>query len=184
MFRQYTRPHEDSVPFAPAERKSSLPVLVVNFDTETLPKDGQFQQISEDESDETAFLAFFDNYCISSTNHALSRGYLGGLERMLHHLGWRSNLAKACKVVAFAHHGIMLHKPGLTRKAGILYHELLGNLAKAIESSTHAHTAETMTIALLLGLYEVCLSLGRPTTRSKTNALADSRGWRGSTRQP
>ena len=79
---------------------------------------------------------------------------------MLHHLGWRSNFAKACKAVAFAHHGIMLHKPGLTRKAEILCHELLGNLAKAIENSTHAPTAETMNIALLLDLYEVCLFLG------------------------
>lgn len=184
MFRQYARPPEDSVPFAPVERKCSLPIVIVDFDTETLPKDGQLQQVSEDGSDETALHAFFDNYCISSTNHALSRGYLGGLERMVHHLGWRSNLGKACKVLAFAHHGIMLHRPGLTRKAEILYHELLGNLAKAIESSSHAHTAETMAIALLLGLYEVCLSLGRPTTGLQTDALADSRGWRGSTRQP
>ena len=142
------------------ERKCSLPVLAVDFDTDILPKDGQSQEVSEDKSDEFALRAFFDNYCISSMNHALSRGYLGGLERMLHRSGRRSDLAKACKVVAFAHHGIMLHRPGLTRKAEILYHELLGTLAKAIENSTHAHTAETMTIALLLGLYEVCLSLG------------------------
>ena len=177
MFRQYARPHGDSVPFEPVERKCSLPVPVVDFDTDILLKDGQSQEVSEHEFDEFALRAFFDNYCISSTNHALSRGYLGGLERMLHHLGWRSNLAKACKVVAFAHHGVMLHRPGLTRKAEMLYHELLGDLAKAIESSTHAHTAETMTIALLLGLYEVYLSLGRPNTGSKTDALADSRGW-------
>ena len=166
------------------ERKCNLPVPVVDSDTDILPKDGRSQEVFEEKVDEFALRTFFDNYCISSTNHALSRGYLDGLERMLHHLGWRSNLAKACKAVAFAHHGILLHEPELTRKAEILYHELLGTLAKAVKGSTHAHTAETMTIALLLGLYEVCLFLGRPNTGSKTDALADNRGWRGSTRQP
>lgn len=160
MFRQYARPQGHSVPIEPGERRCSLPILFVDFGTEVLPKDGRLQEVSEDVSDESALRAFFDNYCISSTNHALSRGYLGGLERMFHRLGWQSNLAKACKVVALAHQGNTLHRPGLVRKAEMLYHELLGILAKAIESSTQAHTAETMTIALLLGLYEVCLSLG------------------------
>lgn len=166
------------------ERKCSSPALVVDLDTEILPKDGGSQEVSEDQFDEFALRAFSDNYCISSTNHALSRGYLSGLGRMLRQLGWRSNLAKACKVVAFAHHGNIWHRPGLKRKAQILYYELLGTLANAIESSTHAHTAETMTIALLLGLYEVCLSRTRTDTGSKTDAPADSRRWRGSTRQP
>ena len=164
MFRHYVRPNGDFVPFETVERKCSLPAPAVDFGTDILVKDGRSHEVSEDESGEFALRAFFDNYCINSTNHALSRGYFGGLERMLHHLGWRSNLAKACKVVAFAHRGVMLHRPGLTRKAEMLYHELLGTLAKAIESSTHAHTAETMTIALLLGLYEVCLPLGQTNT--------------------
>ena len=80
-----------------------------------------------------------------------------GLERMLHHLGWRSNLAKAHKVVAFVNHGIMLHRPGPTRKADMQYHDLLGTFAKALQNLALATTPETMAIAMLLGLYEVQL---------------------------
>ena len=74
---------------------------------------------------------------------------------MLHSLGWHSDLAKACKVVAFANHGIMKCRPVLSQKAGVLYHDLLGTLAKAIQAPANGNSIESLTIAILLGLYEV-----------------------------
>ncbi|KAI9733836.1 MAG: hypothetical protein M1818_007103 [Claussenomyces sp. TS43310] len=123
-----------------------------------LPEDCQPKEVPEEKVEEFALRAFFYDYCVVSTNHSLSRGYLDGLELMLHHLGFQSDLAKACKVVAFADHGIKLRRPVLTRKAELLYHELLGSLARAIENPAFAHTAEPLMIAMLLGLYEMIMA--------------------------
>ena len=90
---------------------------------------------------------------------------------MLNRLGWQSDLAKACKVVAFANHGIKLCRPGLTRKAEIFYDDLLRSLAKAIEDPAFVNTAESLTIAMLLGLYEVHLSRKRSIAESMTDDL-------------
>lgn len=136
-------------------RKCRLPVRVSGPGTDIVPEDSLPQEVSDEEVEEFALRAFFYDYCIVSMNHSLSRGYLDGLELMLHHLGWQSDLAKACKVVALANHGIKLHRPGLAQKAEISYHNLLGSLAKAIKNPAFVNTAESLMIAMLLGLYEV-----------------------------
>ena len=120
-----------------------------------MPEDRRPQEISNEKVEEFALRAFLYDYCISSANPSLSKGYLNGLESMLHALGWQSHLAKACKVVAFANHGIMKSRPVLSRKAGVWYHDLLGTLAKAIQDSANGNSIEWLTIAMLLGLYEV-----------------------------
>ena len=124
-----------------------------------MPEDGLPVETSDEKVEEFALRAFLYDYCIVSTNRSLSRGYLNGLELMLHRLGWQSDLAKACKAVAFADHGIKLRRPGLVRKAEVSYHDLLGPLAKAIQNSAFVNTAESLMIAMLLGLYEVFLRL-------------------------
>ena len=73
----------------------------------------------------------------------------------------QSVAAKACKTVAFASHGIKLCRPGLTRKAEMLYNDLLAALAKAILDPTFINSMESLTIVTLLGLYEVYLSWKR-----------------------
>ena len=158
MFRQYDGQDGDPLPFKSNARKCSLPVRVSGPGTDVLPEDSRPQEVSDEEVDEFALRAFFYDYCIVSMNHSLSRGYLDGLELMLQRTGWRCDLAKACKVVAFANHGIKLRRPGLTRKAEVLYHDLLGSLGKAIRNPALANTAESLMIAMLMGLYEVFLS--------------------------
>lgn len=155
VFRQYDGREGDPVPFRSIARKCSLPVRVSGPDIDTLLEDRLPQEVSDKKVEDFALRAFLYDYCILSTNHSLSRGYLDGLELMLHRLGWQSNLAKACKVVASANHGIRLRRPFLMRKAEMLYHDLLGPLAKAIGNPVLANTAETLMIAMLLGLYEV-----------------------------
>ncbi len=161
MFRQYSRQDGDLVPFKSMARKCSLPVHVSGLDTNTPPEYGRPQEISDEKVEEFALRAFLYDYCVVSTNHCLSRGYLDGLELMLHKAGWQSDLAKACKLVGFANHGIKLRRPVLTQKADTLYRDLLASLAKAIKSSAFAATTESLMIAMLLGVYEV-FSASRP----------------------
>lgn len=157
IFRQYDGQARDPIPFRSIARKCSLPVRASGPGSDVVPDDGLPEENSDEKVEEFALRAFLYDYCIVSTNHALSRGYLNGLELMIHHRGWQSDLAKACKVVAFADHGIKLRRPGLVRKAEISYHNLLGSLAKAIQDPGFVNTAESLTIAMLLGLYEVFL---------------------------
>ena len=158
IFRRYEVQDGNTLPFKSMARKCSLPVRVSHPGTDILPEDGKPKEVSDEKFEEFALRAFFYDYCIVSMNHSISRGYLDGLELMLHHLGLQSDLAKACKVVAFASHGIKLRRPVLTRKAEIMYHDLLGSLARAIENPAFANTAESLIIVMLLGLYEVFLS--------------------------
>jgi hypothetical protein len=128
------------------------------------------QEVTYEEVEEFALGSFFYDYPIISVNHSLSRGYLDGLELMLRDLGLQSDLAKACKAVAFASGGIKLRRPVLMQKAEILYRELLGSFARAMENPHFANTAESVMIAMLLGLYEVLLSLDLSTAH-RTDAL-------------
>ena len=155
MFRQYDRQDENSLPFKSMARKCSLPVRVPGPNNDVMPQDSRPQEISDEQVEEFALRAFFYDYCISSINISISKGYLHGLESMLHSLGWQSDVAKACKVVAFANHGIIKCRPILSRKAEVLYHDLLGTLANAIQEPANRNTTESLTIAILLGLYEV-----------------------------
>ena len=120
-----------------------------------MAEDAKPREVSDEKVEEFALRAFFYDYCIISTNHSISRGYLSGLESMLNRLGWQSDLAKACRVVAFATHGIKLARPRLARKAEMFYDDLLGSLVKAIQDPAFVNTSESLTIAMLLGLYEV-----------------------------
>ena len=159
-------------------RKCSLPAQASGPVPQMQPKDGGLpQEISKEKFDEFALRAFFYDFCVISTNQSLSRGYLGSLELMLHRRGWQSDLAKACKVVEFASHSTLLRRPGLMRKAELMYHDLLGSLAKAIDSAAFADNAESLTIAMLLGLYEVFLpqpwSAADPTIDAFTDDCRD-----------
>ncbi len=123
-----------------------------------MPEDIFPKEVSEDEIEEYALRSFFYDYPVLSTNREVSRGYLDGLEGMLRHLGPKSDLARACKVVACAGLGIRLCRPGLIKKAEVLYQDLIGSLVRAIEDPAFATSAESLMTAMLLGLYEVCRS--------------------------
>jgi hypothetical protein len=127
--------------------------------TDVLPSDTIPIETSQAESNELALRAFSYDYCIIPTNPTLSRGYLSGLEMMAHRLGPKSNLVKACQAVVLASHGKPLHRPQLVHKAEKFYQELLGSLARAIESPASADATETKLVAMLLGLYQVLLEI-------------------------
>jgi hypothetical protein len=158
IFRQYETQDGTASPSRSIARKCTLPLRVPDPITNIIPEDITPKEVPPEQVEEFALGAFFHDYPTTSTNHQLSRGYLDGLESMLHQLGLQSDLSKACRVVAFANHGLKLRRPGLTKKAEVLYHDLLGSLARAIEKPAFANSAELLMIAMLLGLYEVFLS--------------------------
>lgn len=123
--------------------------------TDILPDDILPVETSQAESDSLALRAFFYDFCFSSANPNLSRGFLSGLERHAYHLGPKSDLVKTCQAVSFATHGKPLNRPALVHKASIFNQKLLGSLAKALEDSACANAVETKCIAMLLGLYQV-----------------------------
>jgi hypothetical protein len=74
---------------------------------------------------------------------------------MAHRLGPKSDLVKACQAVSYATHGKPLNRPQLVNKGKMLYQELLGSLATAIENPASADSTESKWVAMLLGLFEV-----------------------------
>ncbi|KAL9065280.1 MAG: hypothetical protein Q9157_007527 [Trypethelium eluteriae] len=118
-------------------RKCSLPVRPSVTDTGLSSEDGRPKEISEEKVEELALRAFIYDYCVVSMNHNLSRGFLDGLELMLHRLGLHSDLAKASET---------------------MYHELLVSLAKALENPSVANSAESLMITTILGLYEMIMA--------------------------
>jgi hypothetical protein len=58
--------------------------------------------------------------------------------------------------VGYASHGVKLFRPLLVQEAEELYHELLSALAQAIRDPGAIDKEQTVVMAVLLGLYEVC----------------------------
>jgi len=155
-FRQYEARRSDQPPiFESTARKCSLPKRLPVPGTGVLPEEILPAEVSEAESDQLALKAFFYDYCIISTNQNLSRGFLSGLERMVYRLGPTSDLARACQAIGFGSHGKPLNRPRLVDKADRIYQELLGSLAKAIDSPNLSDTTEARLVAQLLGIYQV-----------------------------
>lgn len=156
--RHEARRSDQPLAFESTARKCSLPKRLPVPGTNILPTENLPAEISEAESDQLALRAFFYDYCITPTNRNLSRGFLSGLEKMAHRLGPTSDLAKACQAVGFGSHGKPLHRPKLVDKAERIYHELLGSLARAIDSPALVDVTEARLVAQLLGLYQVFTS--------------------------
>ncbi|KAH8676436.1 hypothetical protein BGZ60DRAFT_372142 [Tricladium varicosporioides] len=138
--------------------------------TDILPDDILPVETSQAESDSLALRAFFYDYCFTSVNPNLSRGFLSLLERHTYQLCQKSDLIKVCQAVSFATHGKPLNRPMLVHRASIFNQELLGSLARALEDPTRASAVETKCIAMLLGLYQ--MTVGDVTNRGNHNAHA------------
>lgn len=155
IIRPYENHKGTAAPFTSIARKCSLPVWERSSTAASIEEDVP-KEVSDEESDRLALRAFFYDYCVVTTNPLLSRGFLGGLERFLHRIGMESNLARACRLVAFANHGITLKRPTLSRRADTLYPELVATLAALIQKSAGSNVEEeAVLVAMLLGLYEV-----------------------------
>ncbi|OBT74023.1 hypothetical protein VF21_05986 [Pseudogymnoascus sp. 05NY08] len=139
-------------------RKCTLPIRTCCPKTGVLPEDSHPKEFSQEEADKRIIQAFLYDYCVPSTNHTLSRGYLDGLESMLSQVGHYSSLAMACRAVANANHGRKLGRPRLIARAEEAYQELLGALRIAIECPDFTETPEALMIVMLLGLYEMIVA--------------------------
>ena len=155
LFRQWQKPDQMTVPFASMARKCTLPMLVRDPGTDGPLIDVPPEELANKCVEEYALRAFFYDYCINSVNERVSKGFLDGLERLIWTIGWQSDLANACRVVAFASHGTFLRRPRLIQQAEDMYQELLSSQAKAIANPVSVNMIETLLTAMLLGLYEV-----------------------------
>lgn len=155
-FRFYESPVSNQPSFfITTARKCTMPKRAPVPGTGFLPADILPVEISEAESNERSLRAFFYDYCIISSNPNLSRSYLSGLELMAYSRGSKSDLVRACQAVSFGTHGKPLNRPKLVEKASIFYQELLGSLAKALDSSAPVTAGETKFIIALLGIHQV-----------------------------
>lgn len=82
-----------------------------------------------------------------------------GLEALLVHTGRLSDLSQATKIAALASIGTKHGRPSLVHKARTMYSSMLHSLQLKISAGTMANTTETLMTAVLLGLYEVYLSM-------------------------
>lgn len=98
---------------------------------------------------------FLDDYCIVSRNKSLSRGYLDNLRSLLANAGPSSDITKAAMVAGLASIGNKLGEPDLVHEANILYSDLLGSFQVTMSRGATSNTIESLTTAVLLGLYEV-----------------------------
>ena len=119
------------------------------------------------EFEQRALAAFVDDYCIVPKDNSLSRGYLDGLEDLLA----RSSLAvaKAANIAGLASLGNKLDRPHLIHRAKTLYPDALCTFQVTMSKGSSPST-ESLTIAVLLGLYEVTyVSAPECTWRPVTN---------------
>ena len=94
-------------------------------------------------------------FCTSSANQNLSRGYLHGLDVLSDRFHTHGDMAKACRTVTFACRGKTLNRPSMVRKAEGHYRELLTSLARKIQRSKSIDDPELTVIAMALGLCQV-----------------------------
>jgi hypothetical protein len=113
------------------------------------------KEVPERDVDDFTLRSFLHEFCIMPTGPTISHGFMSGIEPRLLRLNERSNLAKACKMVAFASQGIKLNRPVLTSKAEKLNHELVASLAVGLQHHAAASKKDDSVIVMLLGLYEV-----------------------------
>lgn len=97
------------------------------------------------------------DYCISSPNYTVSRGYLSGLGGLIESAGPGSHIAESCKIISLANLGKKVNSAVFLQKAERLYFELLPSFRLTISSKDKLATVESLMTAVLLGLYEVSI---------------------------
>jgi len=113
------------------------------------------------EIESSAFQTFTFDYCISSSNRAVSRGYLNGLVSLIEKAGPASIIAQSCKVISLANLGKKAASPILLQKAETLYFDLLPTFRWTISNERKSTTIQSLITAVLLGLYEVSIACGQ-----------------------
>jgi hypothetical protein len=108
------------------------------------------------EIEQRALSTFLDDYCVVSKDRSLSRGYLDDLEWLLASAGPSSDITKAVRIASFVSLGNKIGEPYLLHRANMMYSELLCSFQITMSRETTSNTIESLTTAVLLGLYEVC----------------------------
>lgn len=110
------------------------------------------------EIESLAFQTFISDYCISSSNLTVSRGYLNGLESLIQKAGPASSIAQSYRIISLANLGKKADSPMLLQKAKTLYFDLLPSFRRTISNEDKFTTIQSLITAVLLGLYEVSIS--------------------------
>ncbi|RFU24955.1 hypothetical protein B7463_g11385, partial [Scytalidium lignicola] len=142
--------------FASIARKCTMPKRVPSLRTDVLTID-RLPHKSLAERRELALRAFFYDFCLISTNQDLSQGYLSDLGMMTYDIEARPNIVKVCQVVSLASYGQRLQRPLLLYEAEVIYQELLGTFANAIEGY-FSNDTENRLVAMILGIYQIALA--------------------------
>jgi hypothetical protein len=110
------------------------------------------------EIESLASQTFISDYCISSSNRTVSRGYLNGLESLIAKAGPASTVSQSCKIISLANLGKKAASPMLLQKAETLYFDLLPSFRWTISNEGESTTIQSLITAVLLGLYEVSIA--------------------------
>lgn len=102
-----------------------------------------------------ALSEFFNDYRLVPKENYLSRGYLAGLETLLADTGPSSDVAAAARTVALASLANKHRDPLLSQSAGKEYSKLLRAFSITMSKPESSGTVESLTTAVLLGIYEV-----------------------------
>lgn len=106
--------------------------------------------------DQLAIAVFLQDYSVASRDTSTSRGYLNSLRSMLSSVSASSSLAEATRLVALSSLGNRFRRPDIIRRAWLSYPNLLRSFQVTISKTSSISTLESLTIVVLLGLYEVC----------------------------
>lgn len=124
-----------------------------------MPKDVLPKEVSDRDVEDITLRSFLHEFCIVPTGPTISHGFLSGIESRLRRLDGRSSLAKACKMVAYASHGIKFNQSVSTVKAEKLNHALVTSLAAGLQNRASSSKKDDALVVMLLGLYEVSSTL-------------------------
>jgi hypothetical protein len=108
------------------------------------------------EIEQRALFTFLDDYCVVLKDKSLSRGYLNDLECLLASAATSSDITKSMGIASFANLGNKIGEPYLVHQANMMYSELLCFFQITMSREATSNTIESLTTAVILGLYEVC----------------------------
>lgn len=122
------------------------------------PIDKRPYSVDDTWTEQFALIEFFNDYCIIPKATWLTRGYLAGLETLLASAGPSSDVAVAAKTAAFASLANKHHDTHLSQRAKTEYSKLLMSFSTTMSKPETTNTLESLTTAILLGIYEVWFS--------------------------
>jgi hypothetical protein len=167
--QQYDGGRKMSLPIRSAARKYSLSVRQGLSEVGALPKGVLPKEVPDRNVEDITLRSFLHEFCIVPTGPTISHGFLSGIESRLRRCNDQSSLAKACKMVAYANHGIKLNQPESMVKAEKLNHSLVTSLAASLQSRAHSSKKDDALVVMLLGIYEVSRTLKKLVTWSHIN---------------